>query len=108
MIAIRTRVTRARLSRRAFLRRVGASAALLPLLDVERARAAAPNGFPKRIVTIAWANGVAQQHFYPRGDDPTDSLILKPLAPLKAKVTLVVGVDYRLAVDTGHGADGHF
>lgn len=108
MIAIRTRVTRARISRRAFLRRVGASAALLPLLDVERARAAPPGGFPKRIVTIAWANGVAQPLFYPRSDDPTDSVVLQPLAPLKAKVTLVVGVDYKLMVDTGHGADGHF
>jgi hypothetical protein len=106
--AIRTRVTRARLSRRAFLRRVGASAAMLPLLDVERPRAAAPNGFPKRIVTIAWANGVAQTLFYPPGDDPTDSPILQPLAPLKPKVTLVVGVDLRLMVDQGHGADGHF
>jgi hypothetical protein len=106
--AIRTSATRARLSRRAFLRRVGASAALLPLLDVERARAAAPGGFPKRIVTIAWANGVAQSLFYPPGDDPTDSPILQPLAPLKSKVTLVVGVDLKLMVDGGHGADGHF
>jgi hypothetical protein len=103
-----TRVTRARLSRRAFLRRVGASAAMLPLLDVGRPRAAAPNGFPKRIVTIAWANGVAQSLFYPPGDDPTESPILQPLAPLKSKVTLVVGVDLRLMVDQGHGADGHF
>jgi hypothetical protein len=78
------------------------------LLDVERARAAGPGGFPKRIVTIAWANGVAQSSFYPTGDDPTASLVLRPLAPLKSKVTLVVGVDYKLMVDTGHGADGHF
>ena len=108
MIAIRTRVTRRRLSRRAFLRGVGASAALLPLLNVERARAAAPGGFPKRLVTIAWANGVAQSLFYPPGDDPTQSPILQPLAPLKSKVTLVVGVDLKLMVDGAHGADGHF
>jgi hypothetical protein len=90
------------------LRRVGASAALLPLLEAERARAAASSGFPKRLITIAWANGVSQPNFYPPADDPTESLILKPLAPLKAKVTLVTGVDYKLAIDTGHGADGHF
>ena len=108
MSAIRTRVTRARLSRRAFLRRVGASAALLPLLNVERARAATPSGFPKRIVTIAWANGVSQSMFYPPGDDPTQSPVLQPLVPLKSKVTLVVGVDLKLMVDGGHGADGHF
>jgi hypothetical protein len=108
VISIRTSVTRARLSRRAFLRRAGASAIMLPLLDVERARAATPNGFPKRIITIAWANGVAQSMFYPPGDDPTASPILQPLAPLKSKVTLVVGVDLKLMVDSGHGADGHF
>jgi hypothetical protein len=108
VIAIRTRVTRARVSRRAFLRRVGASTALLPLLDVESARAAAPSGFPKRIITIAWANGVAQSMFYPPADDPTQSPILQPLAPLKAKVTLVIGVDLKIMVDGGHGADGHF
>ena len=108
MISIRTSVTRARLSRRAFLRRVGASAIMLPLLDVERARAATPTGFPKRIITIAWANGVAQSMFYPPADDPTASPILQPLAPLKSKVTLVIGVDLKLMVDSGHGADGHF
>ena len=108
MIPLGTRVTRERLSRRSFLRRLGASAAMLPLLDVERAPAAGPTGFPKRIVTIAWANGVAQSLFYPPGDDPTDSPVLQPLAPLKSKVTLVVGVDLRLMVDGGHGADGHF
>jgi Protein of unknown function (DUF1552) len=108
MIAIRTRVTRARFSRRAFLRRVGASAAILPLLHAERARAAAPGGFPKRLITVAWTNGVAQSAFYPTGDDPTDSVILRPLAPLKSKVTLVAGLDYKIMVDTGHLYDGHY
>jgi hypothetical protein len=108
VIPLGTRVTRERLSRRAFLRRLGASAAVLPLLDVERAPAAGSSGFPKRLVTIAWANGVAQSLFYPAGDDPTASPILAPLAPLAPKVTLVVGVDLRLMIDGGHGADGHF
>jgi hypothetical protein len=108
VIPLGTRVTRDRLSRRSFLKRVGASAALLPLLDVERAPASAPSGFPKRIVTVAWANGVAQALFYPTGDDPTASPILAPFAPLKQKVTLVEGVDLRLMVDSDHGADGHF
>jgi hypothetical protein len=108
VIPLGTRVARQRVSRRSFLKRVGASAALLPLLDVERAPASAPSGFPKRLVTVAWANGVAQSLFYPPGDDPTESPILAPLAPLKAKVTLVVGVDLKLMVDGDHGADGHF
>src|SRR5258708_24879552 len=46
--------------------------------------------------------------FSPAGDVPTDSPILQALVPLKSKVTLVVGVDLKLMVDGGHGADGHF
>ncbi|HVU51318.1 MAG TPA: DUF1552 domain-containing protein [Polyangia bacterium] len=108
MISIVTRVTRARLSRRAFLRRVGASAALLPLLHTERARAATPSGFPKRLVTIAWSNGVAGPLFFPPGDDPTASQVLAPLAPLKAKVTLVAGIDHQAMLDDNRPFDGHF
>jgi hypothetical protein len=107
MSAIRTSKTRARLSRRAFLRGVGASAALLPLLDGERARGAT-GAFPKRLVTIAWSNGVAQPDFYPPGDDPTASMIMTPLAALKAKVTMVAGLDFKTMLDGGHTYDGHF
>jgi hypothetical protein len=107
MTAIRTSSTRERLSRRAFLRRVGASAALLPLLDAETAYGA-PGMFPKRLITIAWSNGVAQPFFYPSGDDPTANTIMQPLAPLKAKVTLVAGLDYKTMLDPGHAYDGHF
>jgi hypothetical protein len=108
MIAIRTRTTRQRFSRRAFLRSVGASAAMVPLLSTERARAVGPNGSPKRIITIAWGNGVAQPAFYPPGDDPTANTIMQPLAALKSKVTMVSGLDYKHLVDTGHLYDGHF
>jgi hypothetical protein len=108
MIAIRTSTTKARVSRRAFLRRVGASAAMLPLLHAERARGAAAGGFPKRLITVAWSNGVAQQSFYPQGDDPTASAILQPMAPFKSKMILVAGVDYKIMVDTGHAFDGHY
>ena len=56
---IRTSKTRSRLSRRAFLKSVGASAALLPMLEGDRAYAAGTG--PKRLVTIAWANGARPQ-----------------------------------------------
>jgi Protein of unknown function (DUF1552) len=108
MISIRTSATKARFSRRAFLRRVGASAALLPLLAAERARAVTPAGFPKRLITIAWSNGVAQPSFYPPADDPTASPIMQPLALLKSKVTLVAGIDYKIMVDNGFPMSGHF
>ncbi|MEA2697705.1 MAG: hypothetical protein QOI66_1976, partial [Myxococcales bacterium] len=109
MISIRTSATRARFSRRLFLRGIGASAAFLPLLESERARAAAPGtGFPKRLITIAWGNGVALPSFYPAGDDPTANTIMQPLASLKSKVTMVAGLDYKLLLDGGHTYDGHF
>jgi hypothetical protein len=110
MIGVRTSKTKDRFSRRSFLFRVGAGAALLPLLDAERALAATPNGFPKRIVTIAWGNGVAMPMFYPpaAGDDPTASPILQSLVPLKSKVTLVAGLDLKLMTDANHLYDGHF
>jgi hypothetical protein len=100
--------TRGRFSRRALLRRLGASAALLPLLHAERARAATTTGFPKRLITIAWSNGVAQPSFYPPGDDPTESPIMQPLAPLKAKVLLPCGLDLKIMLDAGKTYDGHF
>ncbi|HEY2901324.1 MAG TPA: DUF1552 domain-containing protein [Polyangia bacterium] len=106
MIAIRTSKTRARLSRRAFLRRLGASAAVLPLLEMEKARGA--SAYPKRLVTIAWGNGVAQPSFYPTTDDPTSTPIMQPLVPLKDKVTLVAGLDYMTMLAGGHTYDGHF
>jgi hypothetical protein len=103
--AIITSVTRARLSRRAFLRGAGASLALLPMLESERAWGAAA---PKRLITIAWSNGVAQPSFYPPADDPTAGAIMQPLASLKAKVTMVAGLDFKNMVDQGHQYDGHF
>jgi hypothetical protein len=106
MSLIRTSKTRARLSRRTFLRGVGASAALLPMLQGERAFAAGTG--PKRLVTIAWANGVAQPSFYPPADDPTANTIMQPLAALKSKVTMVAGLDYKVMLDDKRTYDGHF
>jgi hypothetical protein len=97
-----------RFSRRALLRRLGASAAMLPLLHSERARAATDSGFPKRLITIAWSNGVAQPNFYPPGDDPTQSDILTPLAPWKSKVLLPCGLDLKVMLDDNRTYDGHF
>lgn len=108
MIAIRTSGTRQRFSRRALLRRMGVSAAMLPLLHAERARAATAGGFPKRLVTIAWTNGVAQPSFYPAGEDPTSTDILAPLAPYKTRVLVPAGLDIKVMLDAGRRYDGHF
>jgi hypothetical protein len=53
---------------------------MLPLVRAERALGATAGGFPKRLITVAWANGVAQPNFYSQSDDPTDSAIMTRLA----------------------------
>ena len=54
-----------RFSRRALLKSLGASAAMVPLLHAEKAIAAQADGFPKRLVTVAWTNGIVPTDFYP-------------------------------------------
>lgn len=104
---IKTTTTKERFSRRALLKRIGASAAMLPLINAERALAA-PNGAPKRLVTIAWGHGVAQPSFYPPGENPVEMEIMKPLAPYASKVLLPAGIDIKVMLDANHRYDGHF
>jgi hypothetical protein len=105
---IKTTTTAQRFSRRSFLQRVGAGAAFLPLIHAERALGAGPGGSPKRLVLIAWTNGVAQSHFYPAGEDPVASDVLKTLAPVKSKVLVPLGLDIKVMLDAGKRFDGHF
>lgn len=107
-IAAITSKSIARFSRRGFLAQIGVGAAVLPLIHAERALAATASGFPKRLITIAWTNGVARTAFYPAADDPTDSPILKQFAPLKSKVLLPAGLDMKIMLDAGKRYDGHF
>jgi len=105
---VKTGSTKARFSRRAFLRQVGVSAAMVPLLHAEHALAATPSGFPKRIVTIAWPNGVCQSLFYPSDDNPVSNKALTPLAPYQSKVIMVAGTDFQVMLDGNHDYDGHY
>jgi hypothetical protein len=107
MTLIKTAKTQLRFSRRAMLAGIGASAAFLPLIDAERAQAAGPAGFPKRLVTITWGHGVCQSSFYP-SDGTTNSEVLKPLQPFAAKTLVAAGLDYKQMTETDHGYDGHF
>jgi hypothetical protein len=54
-------------SRRTILKTLGLGAGFLPLLQAERAPAAAAGGFPKRLVTITWTDGIVPPDFYPAG-----------------------------------------
>jgi Protein of unknown function (DUF1552) len=106
MTLIKTRQTQRRFSRRALLASLGGSAALLPLVDAERAQAAG-TGTPKRLVTITWGHGVAQRAFYP-SDGTVSSQILAPLAPVASKTLVVAGLDYRMMIEQDKKYDGHF
>jgi hypothetical protein len=107
MTLIKTAKTQLRFSRRAMLAGIGASAAFLPLIDAERAQAAGPGGFPKRLVTITWGHGVCQSMFYP-SDGSANSETLAPLAPVASKVLVAAGLDYKAMLQSDHKYDGHF
>jgi hypothetical protein len=99
--------TKEKLSRRAFLRAGGASAALLPLLHAEPAAAVGPTGAPKRFVSLAIPNGLVQEALYPPGDALVLGPILKPLEPWKAKVLIPAGLDAKCMLDVGKRYGGH-
>jgi hypothetical protein len=97
-----------RFSRRAFLKSVGASAALVPLLHAERAPAATGDGFPKRFVAVTHGNGVIGNTFYPSGADLTLGATLAAFEPVKSKMIMPIGLDYKHIIDDGYKYDGHF
>jgi hypothetical protein len=117
-IAIRTSKTDAKYSRRALLKRLGIGAGFLPLLSTERARAAAPSGFPKRLIAITWTDGICPPSFYPTTAGPlpaTLPAILQPLATWSSKLLLMrhatksqSPIDLNVMIDVGSRYGGHF
>ena len=96
-----------RFSRRALLRRMGLSAAMLPLIHAERAQGqSAANPFPKRLVLVTWPNGVIKSSFYPAGNELTFGDTIKPLEPYAKKVLMPTGLGLNLATYAGHFAWG--
>jgi hypothetical protein len=98
---------RKRLSRRTFLRGVGAVMAL-PLLDVMKQEASAASlskGIPLRSAFFYIPNGVVQTAWHPEetGKNFALSPTLKPLESVREKITLLTGLDRVKVV----GTDGH-
>ena len=95
-----------RLSRRTFLR--GAGVALgLPLLDAMPAVAgAAAGGPPVRMCCMYFPNGVWEKDWVPEttGADYALPFALQPLAPHKADVLVLSGLDKKHS----HQGDGHY
>src|SRR5207237_9624480 len=89
-VLIQTSKTQAKYSRRAILKRLGIGAGFLPLLSTERARAAAPSGYPTRFIAITWTDGICPPNFYLTG--PAAALpatlpsILSPLQNWSSKL----------------------
>jgi hypothetical protein len=98
-----------RFSRRALLKRMGLSGALMPLIWAERAEAAGPTGAPRRFFAMVYGNG-ARPNFYPTGADLSAPLgkSLAPLEPFKSKLIIPIGLDYKNLLDDGFDYDGHF
>ncbi len=99
-------INRGRFSRRSFLKTIGASAATVPLLNSDFAKG--QTAAPKRMVTVAWGNGVVRPEFYPMGDELVLGEVLKPLEPWKSHVLMPAGLDLKCLIDAGHRYAGHF
>jgi hypothetical protein len=100
-----------RFSRRGFLKRMGASAAMVPLLHAERAKGATASGFPKRFVSVVWTNGIIGSTFFPTSPDLTTAPLLGTLSPLeqwKSKMIVTQGLDMKVLLDFNRQYDGHF
>jgi hypothetical protein len=95
-----------RFSRRALLKGLGVSGAVLPLIHADRSLAA---GGPKRFFAMVYGNG-ARPNFYPSGSDFSAPFgkSLAPLEPFKAKMIMPIGLDYKNILDDGYQYDGHF
>jgi len=90
-----------RFSRRNFIKTIGAGAALLPLLESDKADAACIVGGIKRLYLLCWPNGMLSSinSWATAGNDPT-SWQLAPfqtaamLDPYKSDLLLLNGIDY--------------
>jgi hypothetical protein len=98
-----------RFSRRALLKRMGVSGALLPLIFAERPAGAQQGGNVKRLFAMAFGNGV-RPNFYPAGNDLSAPFgkSIEPLTPFKTKMIMPIGLDYKHILDDGYKYDGHF
>lgn len=108
------------LSRRQFLRGVGACVAL-PLFDsalrpVAQAATAAPGGMgvtatgaPLRMAFVYFPNGAHQDYWWPKGEGANFALgkTMQPLKPLQQSIQVLGGLDHKNATAGNDGAGDH-
>jgi hypothetical protein len=107
-------VKNSRFRRRTFLQSLGLGAGFLPLLDAEVAPAQSA-GFPTRLITITWTNGVVPARFYPAvGPIGTLPPLLAPLEAHKSKILALrqanaakSPIDVTVMKDKGEEYSGH-
>ena len=83
-------------NRRDFLRKLGLSAAVLPLLGgLTSLQAAEPTAAKQRVIFVFSPNGTVPSEFWPEGEGSNFKLkrILQPLAPFKDKMLTLKGVN---------------
>ena len=75
----------------------------------ERALGANASGAIVRFCAVTYGNG-ARPNFYPTGNDLSAPLgkSIAALEPLKAKMSMPIGLDYTNILDDGFQYDGHF
>src|SRR5688500_18969329 len=105
-----------RFCRRTLLRSLGIGAGFLPLLNAERAPAQSANGYPTRLITITWTNGVVPSAFYPPAGPITAALpaLLSPLEAYKDKILALRAtdrerspIDLQVMIDVDQTFNGH-
>lgn len=97
-----------KISRRLFLRGMGATAVALPLLP-SLSHSAESEQFPKRIVFFYSPNGTVPDKWSPTGEERNFQLseILSPLASIKDDIIIVEGVDNHAGRRENGAGGGH-
>ncbi len=102
-----------RVERRAFLKAMGVGAAVLPLLEAERASGQSIAAEPKRAIFMAWCNGMLNRDEDWPGPGTSFTLpdFMQSLEPHRGELVLMKGLNYRFIRDspdiserTGHAA----
>ena len=97
--------------RRSFLKALGMSAALLPILDVElegSARGGPPTA-PRRFAAVVWPNGVTDNYWPSNTDENNFTLtdVMSPLAGQRGDIIVLDGIDNRAMMDQFPDYGGH-
>jgi hypothetical protein len=109
------------LSRRQFLRGVGAcvalpffESALRPMASAATSTGAAnlavtPTGAPLRMAFVYFPNGAHQNYWWPEGEGANFKLgkTMQPLAPLQKRIQILGGLDHKNATAGNDGAGDH-